>query len=91
MHSCFPDGVSFSSIKGLTGHTMGAAAAMETACCVLSLQHQVLIPTWNLRKVLQPCSLDAIQGAPRSTRVRCVLNNSAGFGGYNSSIILAQA
>jgi 3-oxoacyl-[acyl-carrier-protein] synthase II len=91
MHSCFPDGVSFSSIKGLTGHTMGAAAAMETALCVLSLQHQVLIPTWNLRNVLQPCSLDAIQGAPRSTRVRCVLNNSAGFGGYNSSIILARA
>ncbi len=91
MENCFPEGVSFSSIKALTGHTMGAAAAMETACCVLSLQHQELIPTWHLDNVLQPCALDAIQGAVRPARVRCVVNNSAGFGGYNASIILAIA
>lgn len=91
MQSCFPRGVSFSSVKALTGHTMGAAAAVEAACCVLSLEHQTLIPTWYLRKVLEPCGLDAIQGAPRAARVRHVLNNSAGFGGYNSSIILTAA
>ncbi|UCC31210.1 MAG: beta-ketoacyl-[acyl-carrier-protein] synthase family protein, partial [Phycisphaerales bacterium] len=91
MENCFPEGVSFSSIKALTGHTMGAAAAMEAACCVLSLQHQELIPTWHLDNVLQPCALDAIQGAVRPTRVRCVVNNSAGFGGYNSSVILTVA
>ncbi|MFH1109087.1 MAG: hypothetical protein V1790_07830 [Planctomycetota bacterium] len=50
-----------------------------------------MIPTRHLDKVLQPCALDAVQGAPRPTRVRCVLNNSAGFGGYNSSIVLAAA
>ena len=91
MENCFPSGVSFSSIKALTGHTMGAAAAMEAACCVLSLQHQTLIPTWHLDNVLQPCSLDAIKGAVRPARVRCVLNNSAGFGGYNASLVLATA
>ncbi len=91
MQKCFPDGVAFSSIKALTGHTMGAASAMEAAACVLSLEQQTLIPTWHLDKVLQPCTLDAVQGAPRRTRVRCVLNNSAGFGGYNSSIVLSAA
>lgn len=91
MRSCFPKGASFSSIKALTGHTMGAAAAVEAACCVLSLEHQALIPTWNLRKVLEPCGLDALQGAARPARVRHALNNSAGFGGYNSSIILSAA
>ena len=91
MENCFPGGVSFSSIKALTGHTMGAAAATEAAACVLSLEHQTLIPTWQLDKVLQPCSLDAIQGAIRPGRVRCVLNNSAGFGGYNASLVLATA
>ncbi len=91
MNRLFPKGVPFSSIKALTGHTMGAAAAVEAACCVLSLRHQTLIPTWHLDKVLEPCAQDAIQGAPRSARVRCVLNNSAGFGGYNSSTILAAA
>ena len=90
MQKCFPDGVSFSSVKALTGHTMGAAAATEAACCVLSLDHQTLIPTWNLDDVLQPCSLDPIVGAPRSTTVEHVLNNSAGFGGYNSSVILSK-
>ena len=91
MQKCFPQGVAFSSIKALTGHTMGAAAAMEAVACILSLKHQTLIPTWHLDNVLQPCSLDAIKGAPRSARVRCVLNNSAGFGGYNSSVIFAAA
>ena len=89
LERCFPKGVAFSSIKSLTGHTMGAAAAVEAAACVLSLQHQTLIPTWHLENVLQPCNQDAIKGAPREAKVRYVLNNSAGFGGYNSSIILA--
>jgi len=91
MQRCFPKGVAFSSIKALTGHPMGAASAMEAACCVLTLEHQTIIPTWHLRNVLQPCPLDAVQGAPRQALVRYVLNNSAGFGGYNSSIVLAAA
>jgi len=66
-------------------------AATEAACCVLRLERQTLIPTWHLDKVLQPCALDAVRGAPRPTRVRYVLNNSAGFGGYNSSVVLAVA
>ena len=91
MQRCFGDGVSFSSIKALTGHTMGAAAAIEAACCVLTLEHQTLIPTWHLTNLLQPCPLDAVRDAARPARVRHVLNNSAGFGGYNSSVILAAA
>ena len=91
MDRCFPKGVCFSSIKALTGHTMGAAAAMEAGACVLSLQHQTLIPTWHLDTVLQPCSLDAIRGSTRVAPVRYVVNNSAGFGGYNSSLVLAVA
>jgi 3-oxoacyl-[acyl-carrier-protein] synthase II len=91
MNRCFPKGVPFSSIKALTGHTMGAAAAVEAACCILSLEHQTLIPTWHLEKVLQPCAQDAVMAAPRPARVRYALNNSAGFGGYNSSTVLAAA
>jgi len=91
MQACFPQGVPFSSIKALTGHTMGAAAAMELACCVLSLEHQTLIPTWHLANVLAPCELDALKGGPRPAEVRHVVNNSAGFGGYNSSVVLSRA
>ena len=91
MQECFPGGVSFSSIKALTGHSMGAAAALEAACCVLTLEHQTLIPTWNLHNLLEPCDLDAVRDAPRSAAVRFAMNNSAGFGGYNSSIVLSAA
>lgn len=91
MQQVFKQGVSFSSIKALTGHTMGAASAVEAVCCVLSLENQELIPTWHLANVLQPCDLDAIQGAPRPARVRHAINNSAGFGGYNSSVVLSAA
>jgi 3-oxoacyl-[acyl-carrier-protein] synthase II len=91
MNTCFPQGVTFSSIKALTGHTMGAAAAMEAACCVLSLDRQVLIPTWNLEEPLETFALEALRDVPRPARVRRAVNNSAGFGGYNSSLVLGQA
>lgn len=91
MEKCFPQGVAFSSVKALTGHTMGAAAAVEAACCVLSLENQVMIPTWTLENPLEPCDLDPIMGSPREATVRHVVNNSAGFGGYNSSLVLGAA
>ncbi|HUU85773.1 MAG TPA: beta-ketoacyl-[acyl-carrier-protein] synthase family protein [Phycisphaerae bacterium] len=91
LQRCFPKGVAFSSIKALTGHTMGAAAAIEIACCVLSLEHQTLIPTWNLENAIPCDGLDALAGGPRPAQMRYVLNNSAGFGGYNSGVILAVA
>jgi 3-oxoacyl-[acyl-carrier-protein] synthase II len=89
MQECFPQGASFSSIKALTGHTMGAAAAIETVCCILSLENQTLIPTWHLEQPIEMGPLDALRGRTRPARIRHVLNNSAGFGGYNSSITLA--
>ncbi len=91
MDRCLEPGTPFSSTKGLTGHTMGAAGVMEAAVCVLTLQHQSVIPTWFLREVLEPCGMDAVRDRPRSATVRAALNNSAGFGGYNSSVIFTAA
>ncbi len=90
MQRRFPQGVPFSSIKALTGHTMGAASAMELAACVLTLLHQTLIPTWHLEDPIPHEPLDAVQGGMRPAPIRNVLNNSAGFGGYNSSVILSR-
>ena len=91
LRKCFPGGVPFSSIKALTGHTMGGSAAIEAACCVLSLERQTLIPTWHLEDPLEAGPLEPLRGAARPGRVRRVLNNSAGFGGYNSSLVLEAA
>ncbi len=91
MSQCFPQGVPFSSIKALTGHTMGAAAALEAACCVLSLERQTLIPTWHLEQPLDAGNLEPLRGGARPATVRRVVNNSAGFGGYNSCLVLGAA
>jgi 3-oxoacyl-[acyl-carrier-protein] synthase II len=91
LQTCFPKGVRFSSIKALTGHPMGAAAALEAACCILSIEHQLLIPTWHLENVLEPCTSEAMRGQPLPASFTYAVNNSAGFGGYNSSIVLAAA
>jgi 3-oxoacyl-(acyl-carrier-protein) synthase len=69
---------------------MGAAAALEAAACILMLAHDTIIPTWHLETVLSPCELDAVKSAPRKARLDCVVNNSAGFGGYNASIVLTR-
>ncbi|NOS99618.1 MAG: beta-ketoacyl-[acyl-carrier-protein] synthase family protein [Phycisphaerales bacterium] len=91
MNECLRPGTPFSSTKALTGHTMGAAGALEAAVCVLTLEHQKIIPTWHLREVLSPCEMDAVKDGVRDARVRAALNNSAGFGGYNSSVIVTAA
>lgn len=91
MDKCLAPGTPFSSTKALTGHTMGAAGVMEAVACVLTLENQTLIPTWHLREPLEPCDMDALRDATRQARVRAVINNSAGFGGYNSSVVLTAA
>ncbi|MEE9293444.1 MAG: beta-ketoacyl synthase N-terminal-like domain-containing protein, partial [Phycisphaerae bacterium] len=91
MDKCLRPGTPFSSTKALTGHTMGAAGAMEAAACVLSMERQMLVPTWHLQDVLEPCLMDAVRDGPRPAVVRAVLNNSAGFGGYNSSVVLTAS
>lgn len=90
MAGCFGVETPFSSIKALTGHPMGAASALETACCVLSLEHQIMIPTWNLETPLAPDLPGALRGAVKPATLEYVLNNAAGFGGYNASVILGQ-
>ena len=78
-------------VEGACGYLRGAAAAVEAAWWSLRLEHRTLVPTWFLENLLGPCSLDAIRDGIRSTRVRHVVNNSAGFGGYNASVVLTAA
>jgi 3-oxoacyl-[acyl-carrier-protein] synthase II len=87
---CFPQGVPFSSTKAVMGHTMGAASALEAACCLLSLEEQKLVPTWHLIEPMETGALEPLMGTVREAKCRYALNNSAGFGGYNSAVVLAK-
>ncbi len=79
-----------SSIKALTGHTLGAAGAIEGVASVLTLQHQMLPPTWHLQQPGPECDLDYVANAPRDARVQRVLSNSLGFGGHNVALIFSR-
>jgi 3-oxoacyl-[acyl-carrier-protein] synthase II len=75
-----------SSTKGATGHTLGAAGAVETIFTVLALHHGLLPPTINQIVPDPDCDLDYIPNAARVEQVDVALSNSFGFGGHNSVV-----
>jgi 3-oxoacyl-[acyl-carrier-protein] synthase II len=77
---------SVSSTKGATGHTLGAAGAVEAVFTVLALHHGVLPPTINQAVPDADCDLDYVADGPRHEEVDVALSNSFGFGGHNSVV-----
>lgn len=77
-----------SGTKPFTGHALGAAGAMECAICLLALEHQWLPPTLNFAQTDCAPSLDYIPNHGRSQKLSAILNNSFGFGGVDSCLVL---
>jgi len=75
-----------SSTKGATGHTLGAAGAVEAVFTVLALHHGTLPPTINQAATDPECDLDYIANTARVEQVDAALSNSFGFGGHNSVV-----
>ncbi|MBI6600738.1 MULTISPECIES: beta-ketoacyl-[acyl-carrier-protein] synthase family protein [Pseudomonas] len=89
--SLFPDGVSCSSTKPMSGHTLGAAGALEAAFCWLSLRHGQVPPhVWDGEAdPALPALQWALVGEPlKNTRL---MSNSFAFGGNNVSLIIGEA
>jgi 3-oxoacyl-[acyl-carrier-protein] synthase II len=80
-----------SSTKSMTGHTLGAAGALEAAVCVLALNHQMLPPTINQEVPDPECDLDYVPNRARPARFDVALTNSFGFGGHNASLVFARS
>jgi 3-oxoacyl-[acyl-carrier-protein] synthase II len=76
-----------SSIKGGTGHLLGASGAVEAVATALSIKHGALPPTVNLDDPDPACDLDHVRGAARPAKVRAALSNSFAFGGHNISLL----
>jgi 3-oxoacyl-[acyl-carrier-protein] synthase-1 len=88
--SVFGSGVPGSSTKGATGHTLGAAGALEAIICTLALRDGLMpggVGTMHVDPALPVQYLTENRGAPLTR----VLSNSFGFGGSNCSLILARA
>ncbi len=79
-----------SGTKGLYGHPLGAAGAIEAAICALTLERDFLPPTVNLEYPAPECDLDIIGPSGRSQHVDCIISNSFGFGGINACVVLAR-
>ncbi len=75
--------VAVSSSKSMTGHTLGAAGAIETIVCALALEHQMVPPTINLEEIDPECAIDVVPNVAREQKVDFTLNNTFGFGGHN--------
>jgi len=74
------------STKGVTGHLIAAAGAVEAAASILSLRDGLVPPTANHQRTDPEVALDVIAGAPRPLRGP-VLSNSFGFGGHNATLV----
>ena len=79
-----------SSTKGMTGHLVSAAAAVEAVICVGSLKRQAIPPTINLDHPDPDCNLCHVPKAAIDHPVRVTLSNSFGFGGSNTSLVLRK-
>lgn len=80
------------STKGVTGHALGAAGAIEAAAIVLSMQHGQIPPTAG-HESLDPDmpEIDIVSGGPRDWTPGPSMSNSFGFGGHNGTLIIGPA
>ena len=81
---------SISSTKSMTGHTLGAAGAIESIFCIKSLNDNVVPPTINLINQDPECDLDYTPLKSIDKKVSVAMNNSFGFGGTNSTLVFKK-
>ncbi len=82
--------VSVSSTKSMTGHMIGAAAAVEAVATVLAMQNSIVPPTINYEEPDPDCDLDITPNVAKERSIRYALKNSLGFGGHNAAILFKR-
>ncbi len=87
-----PAGPPVTSIKGVTGHSLGAAGALEAVSIVLAMQKGLLPPTAGFtNRDPEMAPIDIVIGDPRPWAPGPTLSNSFGFGGHNGCIVIGPA
>jgi len=85
------DRIAISSTKGVLGHSLGAAGAMELVASVLALQMQTIPPTANYEEPDPECDLDFVPNTARQGPLRKAMSSSFAFGGLNAALVLGRA
>jgi 3-oxoacyl-[acyl-carrier-protein] synthase-1 len=79
-----------SSTKSFTGHTLGAAGAIEAIFCVLALKNQWIYPNLNFKQQMTELNFSPVTHFQKNVAVQNVMSNSFGFGGNNTSLIFSR-
>ncbi|MFE3665118.1 beta-ketoacyl-[acyl-carrier-protein] synthase family protein [Streptomyces sp. NPDC059164] len=87
----FPHRPSVTAPKGVTGHTLAAAGAIEAVATVLTLERSAVPPIANLDALPDAFPLDCVTKEPRHQRVETALSHSFGFGGHNVALAFQRA
>ena len=77
------------STKGVTGHALGAAGALEAVAVLLSIDRRLIPPTAGTTAIPDDMTIDVVLGEPRPWEPGPALSNNFGFGGHNGSVIIA--
>jgi 3-oxoacyl-[acyl-carrier-protein] synthase II len=80
-----------SSTKGVTGHLLAAAGAVEAAATAMAVNRGLLPPTHNLDDPDPSCELDHVRKTARPAAVEVALSNSFAFGGHNATLVIGPA
>jgi 3-oxoacyl-[acyl-carrier-protein] synthase II len=91
IHRVFGDAPAVSSTKGVTGHALGAAGAIEAAYTVLAVANSTVPPTANLDGQDPDVPVDVVAKEPRALRIPAAMSNSFGFGGQNAVLVVTAA
>jgi len=84
-------GPPMTSIKGVTGHALGGAGALEGVSVLLSFEKRLIPPTAGTTEVDPAITADIVLGEARPWEPGPTISNSFGFGGHNGTVIIAPA
>jgi 3-oxoacyl-[acyl-carrier-protein] synthase II len=74
----------------MTGHTLGAAGAIESIFCIKVINEGIIPPTINLENPDPLCDLNYTPLTSINKEVNIAMNNSFGFGGTNSTLVFKK-
>jgi nodulation protein E len=79
-----------SSIKGVVGHSLGAAGALEALATALALRHSLIPPTANYLEPDPAIELDVVPNIARKAEINAAISNSFAFGGLNAVLAMRR-
>ena len=84
--------MNISSTKSMTGHLLGATAAVEALACIMAIDRGVIPPTINCEEVDPQIDerFNLTLGKAQKRDVRYAMSNTFGFGGHNSTILFGK-